>query len=170
MELVKSNNNKGTSVKDIFPRFEKIEFLMDELINEIVHQTKDLPLEAAHKPLTIGFSIKINSQGQPSVEEINNMPANNNISTEKQVSYNAIEPMGEVSETNEELTITLEIPGMKNEEIFVKFFGESGIVIEAKNNEIAYFKEINLATQIQKESLQKKYTNNILEVNFLKKK
>ena len=166
MEIVKNNKNKGQSVRELFSEFEKIEFLMDELINELVRQTKNLPLDIAHKPLTLGFSIKINNQGQPIVEEHGNMEQ---VSTEKQVSYNSLEPMADVMDGQEDVIITVEIPGMNEQDIQVKFFGESGIVIEAKNSDIAYFKEINLSAQILKESVQKKYTNNILEVLIHKK-
>lgn len=105
-----------------------------------------------------GFSVRTGLGGAARVE-----PFGNFHKTESGVVVDDVrEPMIDIFDESDELRITAEVPGVKDEDVIVTVRGDA-IVIETKGNR-RFAKEIQLPSAVDGKSMRRTHNNGILEI------
>ena len=79
------------------------------------------------------------------------------------------EPLVDISSTDKEVKVVVEMPGIKKENIKINAY-ENSLEITSNDPERKYHKVIDLPTEADIETVKSTYNNGILEVIFNKKK
>ncbi|MEM0020879.1 MAG: archaeal heat shock protein Hsp20 [Fervidicoccaceae archaeon] len=156
-----SSRRKRRYFSDIFDEFfREIEGEFDRLFSEDLERIEKLT-KGEKKPLIYGFRVTIGPDGVPHFEEFGNVKRAGmrpKITEER-------EPLVDVFESGNTLTIVAELPGVEKDKIDVKVH-EGKLIIRASNGERKYYKEIELPKKVKKESAKAQYRNGVLEVKF----
>jgi HSP20 family protein len=118
-------------------------------------------------PLVYGSSTTIGPDGKPIVREFGNVKPRRsagsrpNILTERQ-------PLSEVSATDKELRITVELPGVHKEQIKIDA-NENQVDIKTDDPKRRYHEVIDLPAEVDIDSVKSTFTNGLLELTFNKK-
>lgn len=119
------------------------------------------------KPYVYGFSITIGPDGRPIIREFGNVKrirGRPSLVEER-------EPLVDVFESEEGVTVVAEIPGVDKDKIDVKV-SEDGktLIISATNEKRKYYKEVDLPSKVDPSSAVATYKNGVLEVKLKKSK
>jgi HSP20 family protein len=126
-------------------------------------------------PIVYGYSMTIGPDGKPHVKEFGNVKTGKNIAgqylgIQKPQISSEREPLSDVTTTDKEVKVVLEMPGIKKEDIKINAYEQK---IEIKTADISarkYHKVLNLPKSADIETARSTYNNGILEVTFDKKK
>jgi HSP20 family protein len=116
-------------------------------------------------PFVYGYSMKIGPDGKPKIREFGNV---------KQSRYGPEvkeerEPLVDVIETNGEIHVVAEVPGVEKEDI--KLHGtEDSLTISVDTCQRKYYKEVMLSTKVKVREAKADYKNGVLEVTLPKVK
>lgn len=116
-------------------------------------------------PYVYGFSITIGPDGKPIIKEFGNIrrTAGRPKITEER------EPLVDVIEDKNTITIVAEVPGVSKENIDIKI-RDMRLVISAASGDRKYYKEIELPAKVKPESAKASYKNGVLEIRLEKEK
>jgi HSP20 family protein len=123
-------------------------------------------------PIVYGYSMTIGPDGKPNVREFGNIksPFAGREGFNQQPSLSAeMEPLVDISSTDKEVKVVVEMPGIKKENIKINAYANS-LEITSTAPERKYHKVIELPTEADIETVKSTYNNGILEVIFNKKK
>jgi HSP20 family protein len=124
-------------------------------------------------PIVYGYSMTIGPDGKPHVKEFGNVKSGKDIAEQylgkPQISAER-EPLSDITTTNNEVKVVLEIPGIKKEDIKINAYDEKVEIKTADSSERKYHKIIDLPKQADIKTARSNYNNGILEVTFDKKK
>jgi HSP20 family protein len=126
-------------------------------------------------PIVYGYSMTIGPDGKPHVKEFGNVKTGKNIAEQylgiqkPQISSER-EPLSDVTTTDKEVKVVLEMPGIKKEDIKINAYEQKIEIKTADNSERKYHKVLNLPKSADIETARSTYNNGILEVTFDKKK
>ena len=118
-------------------------------------------------PLVYGSTTTIGPDGKPIVREFGNVKprmragSRPNILTERQ-------PLSEVSATDKEVKVTIELPGVPKEQIRIDA-NENQVDIKTDGSKRRYHEVIDLPAEVDIESVKSTFTNGLLEITFNKK-
>jgi HSP20 family protein len=118
-------------------------------------------------PLVYGSTTTIGPDGKPIVREFGNVRprmragASPNILTERQ-------PLSEVTSTDKEVIVTVELPGVSKEQIKIEA-NENQVDVKTEGAKRKYHEVIDLPTEVDIESVKSTFTNGLLEITFSKK-
>jgi len=132
---------------DEFDLFEEMRRLFEEL---------DLDELREGKPLIYGFNVRVGPEGEPIVEQFGNVKPDEEgrpALSEKR------EPLVDVIEREEDITVMAEIPGVEKEDIKLHLT-ETMLTIDAKS----YHRKVKLPARVLKEGAKAHYKNGVLEV------
>jgi len=115
--------------------------------------------EAPSKKYVYGFQMRTGPDGKPVVEEFGNIPKGHELSSDER------EPLVDVIDGKEEVTVIAELPGVNKEDIDLKS-GEKSLTIKVDTDNRRYFKELELPAKIKPDSVKASYKNGILEVKL----
>jgi HSP20 family protein len=126
-------------------------------------------------PIVYGYSMTIGPDGKPHVKEFGNVKTGKNtagqyLGIQKPQISSEREPLSDVTTTDKEVKVVLEMPGIKKEDIKINAYEQK---IEIKTADISarkYHKVLNLPKSADIETARSIYNNGILEVTFDKKK
>jgi HSP20 family protein len=172
---------------DIFRGFDDMQREMNGLFNVFNDLSSNAPKDLVREyqtpegakvrevgPIVYGYSMTIEPDGKPHVKEFRNVKAGKNIGQHLGLDKPQItaerEPLSDVTSTDKEVKVVLEIPGIKKEDIKINAYDEK---VEIKTVDIStrkYSKIIDLPKQADIETARSTYNNGILEVTFDKKK
>jgi HSP20 family protein len=143
-----------------------------DLIRE--YQTPDGAKVREVGPIVYGYSMTIGPDGKPHVKEFGNVKADRNIvgqymGSKPQISAER-EPLSDITTTDNEVKVILEMPGIKKEDIKINAYDEKVEIKTAENAQRKYHKTIDLPKQADLETARSTYNNGILEVTFDKRK
>lgn len=146
-----------------------------ELIRE--YQTPDGNKVQEVGPIVYGYSMTIGPDGKPHVREFGNVKAataNANASqyfgmNKPQITAER-EPLSDITTTDKEVKVVLEMPGIKKEDIKINAYDEKVEVKTADNAQRKYHKVLDLPKSADIGTARSTYNNGILEVTFDKKK
>lgn len=136
---------------------EQFERLMEEAI-----RTGEVKVER-YGPYVYGFSITIGPDGRPIIREFGNVRR----SLEGAKVEEEFEPLVDVIDEDDQITIVAELPGVSKDKIKVKV-GEDYVEIRASNGK-KYYKRIRLPAKVNPETAKAKFNNGVLEVIVEKK-
>jgi len=154
---------------DIFDLFEQ-EFkrMQQEMTNFNQHhpfnQTESQPIG---QPRIYGWSYYVGPDGQPHFQEYSN--TNQLPTKQKPQIQEKNEPFIDVIDSDKELYITAELPGISKENIDVELTKDS-LILTVKHPERGFEKEIQLPTEINKKPVEAKYNNGVLSITLQKRK
>jgi HSP20 family protein len=110
-------------------------------------------------PFVYGYSMKIGPDGKPEINEFGNIKKGlqgPQIKEER-------EPLVDVVETNGEIRVVAELPGVEKSEI--KLHGtEDTLDISVDTQQYKYYKEIQLPAKVKVREAKSTYKNGVLEV------
>jgi len=150
------------SLFDDFPDFGKMDKMFDRMFEEMTRDAKHFKTGPG-KPLVYGFSMQVGPDGKPHVSQFGN------VEVPKGRMKDEREPLVDVINAEKEVTVIAELPGVTKEEVHVRF--ENGaLVIDVKDPERRYYKQVALPEQVDEESVKATLKNGILEVKLAKKK
>ena len=123
-------------------------------------------------PIVYGYSMTIGPDGKPNVREFGNIKSSfaGREGFHQQPSLSAErEPLVDISSTDKEVKVVVEMPGIKKENIKINAYVNS-LEITSTAPERKYHKVIELPTEADIETVKSTYNNGILEVILNKKK
>jgi HSP20 family protein len=172
-------------MRDIFRGFDDMHKEIDRMFNDVSsnapkdlvreYQTSDGAKVREVGPIVYGYSMTIGPDGKPHVREFGNVKASNGakigqyVRAKPQISAER-EPLSDVTTTDNEVKVILEIPGIKKEDIKINTYDEKVEIKTAENAQRKYHKILDLPKQADLETARSTYNNGILEVTFDKKK
>ena len=163
--------NGDWNIENIFnnldSEFQKMRKQMDGLMRDAVEGT--IPDNANKNPFVFGFSVKAGPDGFPVFEDFGNTrirPFKNQ--GEKPVVDTRREPLTDINEMDDQIAITVELPGVKKEDIDINVM-EDKVEVNVKTESRKYFKSIDLKSLVETESSKATYTNGILDLVLTKK-
>jgi len=172
------------NMRDIFRGFDDMHKEMDRMFNDVSskapkdlvreYQTSDGAKVREVGPTVYGYSMTIGPDGKPHVREFGNVKAGKNIvgqhlGAKPQISAER-EPLSDITSTDNEVKVILEMPGIKKEDIKINAYDEKVEIKTSDNAQRKYHKILDLPKQADLETARSTYNNGILEVTFDKKK
>tara|TARA_B110000014_G_C19966015_1_gene499998 strand:+ start:200 stop:781 length:582 start_codon:yes stop_codon:yes gene_type:complete len=162
------------NIDDIFgnldSEFRKMRKQMDNLMRDAVEG--NISDNSTNKPFVFGFSVTSGPDGIPKFEDFSNNRIESFSSSENETKEPTVEtsrePLTDVNETDSEIAITVELPGVAKEDIDINVT-ENKVEVKVDTEARNYFKTINLSCDVQTKSSKATYTNGILDL-VLKKK
>jgi HSP20 family protein len=136
-----------------------------DLIREYV--TEDGAKVREIGPLVYGSTTTIGPNGKPIVREFGNVKprmragSTPNILSERQ-------PLSEVSTTDKEVKITVELPGVSKEQIKINAY-DSHVEIKTEDPNRKYHEVIDLPAEVDIDNVKSTFVNGLLEITFNKK-
>jgi HSP20 family protein len=111
-------------------------------------------------PFVYGYSMKIGSDGKPEIQEFGNIKKG--LKGPPEVKEER-EPLVDVVETNGEIRVVVELPGVEKKDI--KLHGtEDSLEISVDTPHYKYGKEIKLPVKVRVKEAKSTYKNGVLEV------
>ena len=159
------------NIDDIFSNldseFQKMRKQMDNLMRDAVEGK--IPDNANKSPFVFGFSVKTGPDGFPIFEDFGNTRIKPFKSEGKEpVVGTSREPLTDINETDDQIAITVELPGVNKEDIDINVM-ENKVEVKVKTESRKYFKSIDLTSSVETESSKATYTNGILDLVLTKK-
>ena len=173
---------------DMFRGFDDMHKEMDRMFNVFNDISKDAPKELVREyqtsdganvreigPIVYGYSVTIGPDGKPHVKEFGNVKGagehnlGQHLGAKPQISAER-EPLSDITSTDNEVKVILEMPGIKKEDIKINAYDEKVEIKTSDNAQRKYHKILDLPKQADLETARSTYNNGILEVTFDKKK
>jgi HSP20 family protein len=181
----RASRGTGFGFPDIFRGFDEtrreMERGFDDTFRNIETKTpKDLVREyetseggkvKEYGPFVYGYSMTIGPDGKPKVREFGNVKSplhgggffrSPTISSER-------EPLADVTTTDKEVKVVMEMPGVGKENIKVNIYDSSVEVSTTEGSQRKYHETVKLPEEVDIETAKSTYNNGILEVIFKKK-
>ena len=131
--------------------FEEMRRMMDEMMKD--------PSKFADRPFVYGYSMKVGPDGRPMIKSFGNQPGVKGDATR--------EPLTDVMEKDDDIVITMEVPGVEKEDIDVEV-AERSVRVSA-NGAQRYYKEVQLPSSVDTTSTKATYKNGVLSITVKKK-
>ena len=173
----------------MFRGFDHMHKEMDKISNVFNALSTNAPKELVKKlktseggkvreggPIVYGYSITVGPDSKPHVREFGKVKDGGgsikNIGQyiEKPQVPAEREPLSDVTTTDNEVKVILEIPGIQKEDIKINAYNEKVEIKTEDNAQRKYHKILDLPKQADIETARSTYNNGILEVTFDKKK
>jgi HSP20 family protein len=150
---------------DIFGReFELFDEIFERMIRDVEEMFRRFERgEGEIKPIIRGFSIRIGPDGKPEIKEFGTKP-------EAMIKEGIEErkPLIDVIETDDEVQVIAEMPGVNKEDIDLNAT-ERSLEIKAEGENRRYYERVELPCEVIPDSAKARYNNGVLEVVFKKK-
>jgi HSP20 family protein len=127
-------------------------------------------------PIVYGYSMTIGPDGKPHIKEFGNVKtagkntAGQYLDIQKPQITAEREPLSDITSTDKEVKVVLEMPGIKKEDIKINAYDEKVEIKTTDTSERKYHKVVGLPKSANIETARSTYNNGILEVTFDKKK
>jgi HSP20 family protein len=147
-----------------------------DLVRE--YQTPDGSKVREVGPIVYGYSMTIGPDGKPHIKEFGNVDAirNKNVgqSTSSDIEKPRIsterESLSDITTTEKEVKVVLEMPGINEEDIRINTYDDTKVEIKTADNSLRkFYKVVDVPKEANTETTRFTYNNGILEVTFDKK-
>ena len=166
----KRRNQSKDPFGNIDDMFREMEKMMDE---ELKNFTEKVPKEYVKErklpdgstvkelgPFVHGYSMKIGPEGKPEIQEFGNIKKS--LEGTPQVKEER-EPLVDIVETNEDVHVVVELPGVEKSDI--KLHGtDDSLTISVDTPQYKYYKEATLPVKVRVKEANSSYKNGVLEV------
>jgi HSP20 family protein len=115
-------------------------------------------------PIVYGYSVTIGPDGKPVIREFGNVKKG---AAPLKGLTDQREPLVDLVDTDKEIRIIAELPGVNKDDIVVTAEGTK-LTISVTSEEHKFFKELDLPAPVKPESAKSTYNNGILEITFEK--
>jgi HSP20 family protein len=165
---------KNFGFDDVDKMFEEMEKMME---NEFKTFTSSIPKDYVRErklpdgsttrewgPFVYGYSVKLGPDGKPEIHEFGNVKPRRDGLPQVQEER---EPLVDIIETNGEIHVVAELPGVDKNDIELSGT-EDSLTIEVNNPQRKYYKEVKLPSKVKVREAKTGYKNGVLEVTFPK--
>jgi HSP20 family protein len=151
---------------DIDREFDRMREFMDRLSRRAARGELG---QEEQGPYVYGFSMRVGPDGKPNIQEFGNTRPPKRIESGETEKYEIAErePLTDVIDGKDSISITLEIPGVEKDQIELTV-EESKVSINVDTAERRYFKEIPLKANVDPKTSKATYNNGVLDI-ILKK-
>jgi HSP20 family protein len=145
---------------------------MENTMPEDLYKERRLPdgsVSREYGPFVYGYSVKIGSDGKPTIREFGNMKPG--LTGEGGSPLNLTErrePLVDLIEDGETVKVVAELPSVEKRDIRLKATDNS-LTISVDNPERKYYKELEFPVEVDEKTAKSTYTNGVLEIVFKKK-
>ena len=157
---------KSKQFKDLFKNiFEKLTKDFQGMSPEEIKK-EFMKNKSKYGPIMYGFNVNIGPDGTPSIDSFGNIKTKPSGKPE----VNSVrEPMVEVNEEQNYVSVIAEMPGISKDDVEIKATSRS-LTISTKLNASGrnYYKEIDLPCAINSDYAKARYQNGILEIKLKK--
>ena len=123
-------------------------------------------------PLVYGYSMTVGADGKPRIKEFGNMKPARRLGFGTGIGRPEIsgemEPLADVTTTDKEVKVVIEMPGISNDKIKVNAY-EGKVEVKSDDPQRRYYKTVELPSETDIETAKCAYNNGILEITFNKK-
>jgi HSP20 family protein len=171
---------------DMFRGFDDVHREMNRMFNVFNDLSTNAPKELVREyetsdggkvrevgPIVYGYSMIIGPDGKPHVKEFGNIKADKTVRPYIDVNKPRItaerEPLSDITTTDKEVKVVLEMPGIKKEDIKINAYDEKVQIKTTDRSARKYSKTIDLPQSADLQTARSTYNNGILEVTFDKK-
>ena len=152
--------------------FNEIQEYFNQMTQEMIEMTRNtqhgkIPTPQEGGPYIYGWSYHIGPDGQPHYQEFSNVPELTQQSSPKL--SGKTEPFIDIIESEKELYITAELPGIAKEDIDVELTKDT-LILTVKHPERGFKKELQLPAEINKNPVEAKYNNGVLSITLEKRR
>ena len=140
-----------------------------DLIREF--QTSEGGKVREYGPFVYGYSMTIGPDGKPKVREFGNIRSpfsGGGFSADKPLVSSEREPLADVTTTDKEVKVVVEMPGVGKENIMINAYDNS-VEVTTTGTDRKYHEVIDLLEETDIETARSTYKNGILEITFNKK-
>jgi HSP20 family protein len=129
-------------------------------------------------PLVYGYSMTIGPDGRPRVKEFGNakslfgrrgISGADAATIGKPLAAGEIEPLSDITTTDKEVKVVVEMPGIDKKDIKISAYDNSVEISTANTAQRKYRSVIELPSEADAETVKSTYNNGILEITFKKK-
>ena len=125
-------------------------------------------------PFIYGYSMTVGPDGKPKVREFGNVKSPFNIGTRadfftKPLISSEREPLADITTTDNDVKVVVEIPGVRKENIKINVYDNSLEITSTGTEERKYREVIEIPPEADIETATSTYKNGILEIVFKKK-
>jgi len=139
---------------------------MDKLFRDAIRSFPDE--KGMKKPFVYGFSVRVGPDGIPHIQQFGNTKMTS-MGAKSETDESSREPLTDVIETKDSVSITLEIPGVEKEDINMEII-EDNMSIDVNTETRKYHKELKLPENLDHESVKANYKNGVLDITIKRKK
>lgn len=118
-------------------------------------------------PLVYGSTTTIGADGKPIVREFGNVKPRMRAGSTPSILAER-QPLSEVSTTDKEIKVSVELPGVSKEEIKIDAY-DNQVDIRTENSKRKYHEVIDLPAEVDTENVTSTFINGLLEITFSKK-
>lgn len=164
------NQSKDPFFGNIDDMFREMEKMMDEEIKNFTERVpkeyvkvRKLPDGSTVKelgPFVYGYSMKIGPDGKPEIQEFGNIKKGLRGPPEVKEER---EPLVDIVETNEDIHVVVELPGVEKTDIKLRGT-EDSLEISVDTPQYKYYKEVELPAKVKVKEANSTYKNGVLEV------
>lgn len=151
--------------------YEEFQDLQKRFMADIKELSEEIERQGSPRHFVYGFRITIGPDGVPRVERFGNvrrLPHREGAPI-REIRYSEeIEPLVDIYEDADTVTIVAEMPGIEKDKIKVRAHGRK-LVIEGSNGR-KYRKELELPAEVDISTAKATYRNGVLEVKLKKQK
>jgi len=167
---------EGSIFQDIDQMFREIEEIMRKELSKTIPNSlvRERTMPDGSKitqwgPFIYGYSVTIGPDGKPQIREFGNIKPEIRLGGPKINIREEREPLVDVIETDGEIRIIAELPGVEKKDI--KLYGtEDTLTISVDTPERKYYKEVKLPSKVDTKKTKASYKNGVLEVTLKKRK
>lgn len=154
---------------DVFDEFEEQFKRMQQRMNNLYRGTLkgDFGISQEGSPKVYGWTYKMGSDGKPVFQEFGNV-SKTPISKPEELPESR-EPLIDVQETNKQITVIAEIPGVSKDDVDLEVTNDS-LIIRVDNPERRYYKEVKLPDEVDQDCGDAKFNNGVLSITLNKLK
>jgi HSP20 family protein len=129
-------------------------------------------------PLVYGYSMTVGPDGKPKVREFGNarslfgsrgISSASAATSGKPLTAGEIEPLSDITTTDKEVKVVVEMPGIDKKDIKISAYDSSVEISTANTAQRKYKSTIELPPEVDTETVKSTYKNGILEIAFKKK-
>ena len=177
----RAGSRSGNYFDDMFRGF-------DEMRNEFEEQFKNIETRAPKDlireynspgggkirevgPIVQGYSMTVGPDGKPRIREFGNVKSSlsRDFTQTTPVISSEREPLADVTTTDKEIKVVLEMPGVSKENIKINAYDGSVEISTTEGAQRKYHETIELPSETDIETAKSSYNNGILEITFKKK-
>ncbi|MGA9934869.1 MAG: archaeal heat shock protein Hsp20 [Nitrososphaeraceae archaeon] len=123
-------------------------------------------------PLVYGYSMTIGPDGKPKVREFGNMRPSYRMggmsASAKPVISSEREPLADVTTTDKEIKVIIEMPSVSKENIKINAYDQS-VEVKSEDPQRKYHRVIDIPPEADTETVKSTYKNGVLEISFQRK-
>src|SRR5918997_2407651 len=180
------DNRFSLTPEDWFREFDEMRHEMEHVFEQTIQDIERIPKELVREyqtatgrmareigPLVYGYSYTVGADGKPQFREFGNIrPLQRSLRGGRHGLGGAPmltaerEPLADVTTTNKEVKVTVEMPGITKQDIKVSAYEGTVEVSTIEKAKRKYHRIIDLPSETDVETARSTYSNGILEITF----